>query len=385
MAPSDSLKEHAASSEDFYALLNLDPSAGPEELRRAYRRTALKYHPDKISNPQPSDLEKFHLLQIAYDLLSDPEARQLYNNARDARERKKREHEMLAGVRKRMKEDLETRERNSFQKSSQTVDAVFQDNTAEQQLQQRIRKLAEDGARRTRERQELLKREILEEEERQDREKLEEENREKKERQARRDAGGISVPSIDRTVKVHWLRDQTDASLDKAWLTALFSRFGQVEGASVLKDKKQRVESGGKITLGRGIVVFSSIVGAHKAVEDCKRDSSEDLRVVDSVEWAAGQAPFDFDRASSHRTAAAAPQTKDTEEVHMASNTSTLPQKRKNLYNFPGLGNTSNDSKSARTEPPTFSSFAPPSGSNSPSLEEITMIRLKNAERKGDD
>jgi DnaJ family protein C protein 17 len=85
MAPSDDLKAHAASSQDFYALLDIPSTAAEAEIRRAYRKTALKYHPDKLAKPTPADLDRFHLLQIAYDVLSDPEVRQLYNNAREAR------------------------------------------------------------------------------------------------------------------------------------------------------------------------------------------------------------------------------------------------------------------------------------------------------------
>jgi DnaJ family protein C protein 17 len=66
----DDLKAHAASNQDFYALLDLSPSATDSEIRRGYRKTALKYHPDKIANPTPADIEKFHLLQIANDVLS---------------------------------------------------------------------------------------------------------------------------------------------------------------------------------------------------------------------------------------------------------------------------------------------------------------------------
>ncbi|KKA17959.1 hypothetical protein T310_8094, partial [Rasamsonia emersonii CBS 393.64] len=55
MAPSDDLKAHAASSHDFYALLEVSPAASESEIRRGYRRAALKYHPDKIANPTPAD------------------------------------------------------------------------------------------------------------------------------------------------------------------------------------------------------------------------------------------------------------------------------------------------------------------------------------------
>ncbi|MDD2904127.1 MAG: molecular chaperone DnaJ [Syntrophales bacterium] len=64
--------------EDYYEILSISRTATLEEIKTAYRRLALKYHPDK--NPGSLDAEeKFKRLSEAYQVLSDTEKRQLYD------------------------------------------------------------------------------------------------------------------------------------------------------------------------------------------------------------------------------------------------------------------------------------------------------------------
>lgn len=66
------------SNRDYYEILEVSRSAAQEEIKKAFRRLALKYHPDK--NPDDRDAEeKFKEIQRAYEVLSDPEKRQYYN------------------------------------------------------------------------------------------------------------------------------------------------------------------------------------------------------------------------------------------------------------------------------------------------------------------
>lgn len=62
---------------DYYKILSVSKSASAADIKRAYRKLSLKYHPDK--NSAPDAAEKFAEISVAYDVLSDSEKREAYN------------------------------------------------------------------------------------------------------------------------------------------------------------------------------------------------------------------------------------------------------------------------------------------------------------------
>jgi len=62
---------------DYYGVLGVSRDAPPEEIKRAYRKAALQYHPDRSSEPDSE--AKFKEASEAYEVLSDAERRNLYD------------------------------------------------------------------------------------------------------------------------------------------------------------------------------------------------------------------------------------------------------------------------------------------------------------------
>lgn len=68
-------------SSDYYEILQVSRDASAEEIKKAYRKMAMKYHPDVASEPDAED--KFKQVNEAYEVLSDPQKRAMYDRGGD--------------------------------------------------------------------------------------------------------------------------------------------------------------------------------------------------------------------------------------------------------------------------------------------------------------
>ncbi|KAL8675544.1 MAG: hypothetical protein Q9168_000056 [Polycauliona sp. 1 TL-2023] len=370
--PTDVSKNYA-SDLDFYDILGVSSNSTQQEIDRGWRRCALKYHPDKVGN-DPIAKEKFHGAQLAYTVLSDETAKALYENARNAQLQKKRQSELFDVRRRQMKDDLEAREKGVKRARDDEDDDL-------EKFERKFRQLAEDGKRMRAERQEALRKGL-----------------EQEAAEGRRTAdspmtkGPSLVPELDRTVKIRWPIEGGGDTVKESDIRALFSTFGKVESVTLLGPKPQKKK---KQSAAICMVQYVSIVGAHSAVKDFPKQKDEEWQRFDLVFWAGNKEPDCISEPrhdlsnESYSSAPASP--------------STPTRKGQNPAAFLDRGGRpatptpsgSADGGHGPRKMPSFSSFSAagsstPKGSplgrgvgvNSPSLEELTMIRLKNAERK---
>ena len=352
---SEDISPYAKSSVDFYDLLGVSFESSQKELDRAWRKTALKYHPDKVGTDATAK-EKFHLAQIGFDLLSNPSSKQIYDNARNARLQRERQHAAFEGRRRQMKEDLESRERGVKRSWEESLDE-------EAKLARELQRLAEDGKRRRKEREDALRNDISKEHKSRGIDQKTESNE-----------AAPTISELDRTVKVRWPAKQERGALDEDQIRSLFSKFGKVESADILKSAPARLSTSKHKQLAYTcMILYNSIVGAHAAVEDFAKQSGADWELFDSVQWALNKEPEVISNSASSSK---------------AESNDPAPATSRRFDGAPSLKGMTTD------KPPSFPSFSaggsassnPPSGtsisSQSPSLEEMTMIRLRKLERQ---
>ena len=63
---------------DYYEVLGVDKNASPDEIKKAYRKLAMKYHPDQNPGDKSAE-EKFKEVNEAYEILSDADKKSRYD------------------------------------------------------------------------------------------------------------------------------------------------------------------------------------------------------------------------------------------------------------------------------------------------------------------
>ena len=68
---------------DYYSILEIDKNADKNTIKNAYKKLALKYHPDKNTDNKEQAEEKFKEISEAYEILSDDQKKNNYDNGQN--------------------------------------------------------------------------------------------------------------------------------------------------------------------------------------------------------------------------------------------------------------------------------------------------------------
>lgn len=214
---------------DLYLLLEVESDADDKTIRKAYRKKALSCHPDK--NPDNKEaVALFHQLSDALEVLTDADTRKAYDNVLKARKAAELRTRALDSKRRKLKDDLEQREREAkFQE-------VYDKKTEEEKLAREIERLRKEGSKQLEEEQEYMRRELA------------------KESSKQAQPSGAQ-PSRRAKLKVKWTKSD-DSPYNRESLEKIFSKYGVVT-AVVVNAKKG----------GSALVEFEDSVGANMAAK----------------------------------------------------------------------------------------------------------------------
>ncbi|TPX43881.1 hypothetical protein SeMB42_g04531 [Synchytrium endobioticum] len=243
-----------ADEPDHYDLLGIDISASSKVIAKSYRLKALTCHPDKVGPDDTQAAALFLALTNAYDILSDPGKRAIYDGKYKAKlERLRKKGAMNAESRK-MRDELEARERAA--KKSRTVDA-----DAEAATREEIERLREAGLARLREHERALAEAAV-----------------RAQQCANKDtssSGCNKSQELDAALMVKW--NPNVMQPDEEELTRIFEKYGPIEHV-VLRSKRGRA-------VKAAVVAFVDVRGAVVATMDASLASTYE------ISWVSGQEP----------------------------------------------------------------------------------------------
>jgi DnaJ family protein C protein 17 len=286
----EDLLTRAKSDVDFYALLEGDvhPGSSQKDIDQAYRRAALKHHPDK-NRADPNAIPKFHALQEAYNLLSDPAARAAHDAARQARERRSAHMEGLDKRKREMIETLERGERDARVERESGADPVVV--RIQEQNRKMIAELAEKRRREREERDRIVRRA--------DKAKTKPKKRSHDDyhetlrkpgappRKPARMPAPRPNPSVDEmlgcTMRVRWRREGPGLDIGREQLVDMFGRFARIEAILLFKDRPAAAPAKGIVATAA--IVFPSEVDARIALSNARREAAPEWGVVEAMEW----------------------------------------------------------------------------------------------------
>lgn len=236
-----------------YAVLGLSEGANEDEVKKAYKKLALKYHPDKqAESKRESTRALFEAVTRAYEILTDPSAKQALDAYVYAQQQRAQRDSQRDAQRRKFAEELQRREREAHERDAETA--------------ARERFAAELERLRKRWRQ-------------QQQQQQEEESAAGRAQKGtataakRKHSDTVSDEQKRRSVKVHWdIAGGVATSVSVDELTSLFSSFGGVDDVLIRHTNGKQ---------GSALIVMQSEQAAHAAttIGVLVSDSGYNLRI----------------------------------------------------------------------------------------------------------
>ncbi|KAG5370672.1 Curved DNA-binding protein [Yarrowia sp. E02] len=217
---------------DLYALLGVDVLSDTKTIQRAYRKTALLYHPDK--NPSKEAEDKFHQLSIALETLVDESLRKKYDQLWNSRLDKIRKRQELSAERRKFQDDLLRREKEYEESKRSKRDGVNAEAVLEEMRNHNKGLVAALEAKRRKSYMDAVERSggsVNREGETRDI-KRDTESRDTKTAANRDTESKPSSPSS--TLKIKWSKRGKGRDLKEEDVISLFSRYGAIEHVAIL-------------------------------------------------------------------------------------------------------------------------------------------------------
>ncbi|KAL8594759.1 hypothetical protein ACOMHN_047477 [Nucella lapillus] len=231
---------------DLYGILGISSEATGKQIVKAYRKKALKCHPDK--NPDnPKAAELFHELSKALEVLTDPAAKAAYDNVLRAKKLAEERNRQLDSKRRKLKDDLETKERRAERRED--------DSRAKHNLLSEIERLRKEGSKLLEQEQQFMKEQMNSSK------KVDDDS----------DSDNGETPKL----KIRWNSKRGDTgAYDEEDLSALFGRYGQITNIIISTKKK-----------GSAIIEFEAYTPMLKLAENERGTCSNPLTVT----WLSGK------------------------------------------------------------------------------------------------
>uniref|UniRef100_A0A0M3IF30 DnaJ homolog subfamily C member 17 n=1 Tax=Ascaris lumbricoides TaxID=6252 RepID=A0A0M3IF30_ASCLU len=233
-----------------YEILGVDKDSSDAQIVKAFRKAALKWHPDKNPDRKQFAQEMFLKISRALEILTDVAARAAYDHVCAAKSARKiyvqRRTQQESESRRKLREELERREASGY--------AAQQDELrAQAQLQKEIERLRKEGS-------EMLRRE---------RENIEREIHRKRDAfmAAATSSSDAEYSEAEARLRLKWKRGLNDSDYDETELRRIFGKYGRISALVMSSSNK-----------GSAIIEFCNAKDALKAENEIG-DPKNPLRI----------------------------------------------------------------------------------------------------------